>query len=311
MLEASMQKLIYTTLAVPGKSELDALLLIESIRSFGGDLSNNPIWVLVPKILGSLSSPTQEKLACLRAKIVPFESDSEILKFPFAAKIVGTAFAEKLARGQTERLAFMDRDTLVLQEPTEFLISADKKLGYRPVHHKLIGPTWDEPLDPFWQLVYEICEVPDDNLFPMTTHAGEQIRPYFNAGMFIVRPQSGLLVQWRDVFLKGYRQPQFQAYYQKNQLYAIFIHQAIFTGILLHNLKVAEMYELSHKVNYPLHLHNDIPDNQRPGTINELVTVRYENIFDEPGWKHLPITEPLKSWLESQPRVQKSFGGQA
>jgi hypothetical protein len=188
------------------------------------------------------------------------------------------------------------------------LIAADKALGYRPVHHKLIGPAWDEPLDSFWQLVYEICKVPDENLFPMTTHTGERIRPYFNAGMFIVRPERGLLAQWQDVFLKWYRQDQFQAYYQKDQRYAIFIHQAIFTGVLLHNLKPKEMYKLSPKVNYPLHLHGDIPADQRARTINELVTVRYENIFDEPFWKQLPITESFKSWLESQPRVRRHLG---
>ena len=219
---------------------------------------------------------------------------------------MAAANIEKQSQNQTERLVFMDRDTILLQEPVEFSISDNKALGYRPVHHKLIGPAWDEPLDSFWQLVYEVCDVPDDNVFPMMTHTGEQIRPYFNAGMFILRPERGLLAQWQDMFLNWYQQPQFKAYYEKDQLYAIFIHQAIFTGILLQNLKPEEMVELSPKINYPLHLHSEIPANQRPTTINELVTVRYESIFDDPGWEKLPITKPLKSWLEAQPRIRKS-----
>ncbi len=302
-----MQKLIFTTLAIPGKSELDTLLMAESIRTFGGDLAANPIWVLVPAVLESLSAPTQEKLAQLKAKIIPFEVAAETLKFPFATKIVAAAFAEEQAKGQTERLAFMDGDTLVLQEPTEFLIANDKALGYRPVHHKLIGTAWDESLDSFWALVYQVCDVPDENLFPMMTHTGEQIKPYFNAGMFIIRPERGLLIQWRDMFLKWYRQPELKTYYEKDQRYAIFIHQAIFTGVLLHNLKPDEMYELSPKINYPLHLHADIPANQRPSTINELITARYEDIFDKPGWQQLAIAEPLKNWLEVQPRIRASL----
>ena len=43
-----MHELIYTTLTIPGKSELDTLLLAESMRRFGGELATNPIWVLVP-----------------------------------------------------------------------------------------------------------------------------------------------------------------------------------------------------------------------------------------------------------------------
>jgi len=306
-----MQKLIYITFAVPGKSELDALLLAKSIRTFGGGLADCPIWVLIPTELGVLSESTQEMFARLNAIIIPFEANPEIFKFPFATKIIAAAFAEMQAQDQTERLVFMDRDTLVLQEPDEFLFSADKVLGYRPVHHKLIGSAWGEPLDAFWQLIYEVCEVPDANIFSMVTHAGERIRPYFNAGMFIIRPERGLLTQWKDVFFHCYRQAQFQAFYQKNQLYNIFIHQAIFTGVLLHNLDHQEMHELSPKVNYPLHLHSDIPNNQRPETIDDLITARYENIFDEPGWEQLPITEPLQSWLNSQPRVRKYLEGPA
>lgn len=305
--ETVIQNLIYTTLAIPGKSEGDILLLVKSIRSFGGGLAANPIWVLVPAPLGTLSDDTQKKLDQLKAQIIPFEIAPEILEFPFAAKIAAAAFIEARAQGQTERLVFMDHETLVLQAPDEFLISADQGLGYRPVHHKLIGSAWDQPPDSFWKLIYEVCDVPGENLFPMNTHIGERVRPYFNAGMFIIRPEKGLLAQWQNVFLKWYRQPAFQVYYEKEPLYVIFIHQAIFTGVLLHNLKPGEMYELSDKVNYPLHLHKDIPGDQRPATMNALITVRYEDIFDKPGWQQLPITEPLKSWLASQSQVRESL----
>ena len=302
-----MHNLIFITLAFPGESELDTLLLTESLRSFGGDLAASPIWVLVPTELGPLSDPTLKKLSQLEAIVIPFNADPEIYKFPFAAKVLAAAALEAQAQGQTKRLVYMDCDTIVLQEPTEFLISPDQTLGYRPVHHKLIGSTWDSALDSFWALIYEVCDVPEENLFPMVTHTGEQIRPYFNAGIYIIRPENGLLTQWRDLFLKWYQQPQFKAYYEKDQLYAIFIHQAIFTGILLQNLKPGGMSELSPKINYPLHLHDDIPVDQRPPAIDELVTVRYEQIFDEPNWMQLPFTESLKNWLSTQPRVQASL----
>ena len=304
-----MHNLIYTTFAIPRKTELDTLLLIESIRTFGGELSDNPLWVLIPAGFDPLTEPTQEKLDQLKVQIIPFEARPEILKFPFAAKIEALASIEAQAQEQAKRLVFMDRDTILLQEPTEFLISADQALGYRPVHHKLIGSDWSAPLDDFWQLIYEVCDVSDEKLFPMWTHTGEQIRPYFNAGMFILRPERGLLAQWQEVFLKWYRQPPFQAYYEKDQLYAIFIHQAIFSGVLLQALSPEEMYELSPKINYPLHLHHEIPIEKRPTTINELITVRHENIFDEPGWQQLPITEPHKSWLETQlPDIKNHLG---
>jgi len=306
-----MQPLIFTTLTVPGKAELDTLLLVESLRSFGGALAASPIWVLVPVELGPLSGSTQEKLKQAGARTIPLKTDPKISKFPFAVKVMAAASLETQAKNQTELLVFLDRDTIVLQEPTELFIAPDQMLGYRPVHHKLIGSDWEQPPDSFWELIYKICDVPADHLFPMVTHTGERIRPYFNAGIYAVRPDRGMLTQWADIFLKWYRQPQLTAYYEMNQLYTIFIHQAIFSGVLLQNLKPVEMFELSAKINYPLHLHSDIPVNSRPGIIDELVTVRYENIFDEPGWMQLPFSKALKIWLYDQPRVQSSLEDKA
>lgn len=299
-----MHNLIFTTLTVPGKGEQDTLLLAESLRAFGGDLASNPIWVIVPVELGGLSDPTIEKLNQMNVRLIAFEPDLEIFKFPFAAKVLAAAGLEAQVEGLAERMVYMDRDTIVLNEPDELLIPVDRSLGYRPVHHKLIGSAWDQPLDSFWTLVYAVCDVPEDKPFPMMTHAGERIRPYFSAGSMVTRPERGLLGQWRDVFLKWYRQPQFKAYYDKDQRYAVFMHQVIFTGVCLHHLNLAEMFELSPAINYPLHLHDQIPEDQRPAAIDELVSIRHEDVFDQPDWERLPISETLKGWLKAQPRVQ-------
>ena len=299
-----MHELIFATLAVPGKAELDTLLLAESLRNFGGDLASCHIWVVVPSKLGPLSDSTLEKLAQLDAWVIQVETDTDTMQFPFASKVLAAAAIERQAQGQTKRLVYLDGDTIVLQAPAEFLISSDQAFGYRPVHHRLIGASWGQAPDPFWESIYEICDVPNENLFEMTTHTGEKIYPYFNAGMFITRPKNGLMRAWQTTFLKWFQQPRFKFFYQKDQLYAIFMHQAIFSGVLLKNLQPGEMCKLSPKINYPLHLHDEIPIVQRATTIDQLITVRYENIFDEPGWRQLPFSESLKNWLASQDRLQ-------
>lgn len=302
-----MKKLIFVTLAVPGKSARAVLMMARSIRDFGGSLASSLIWIMVPESRNTFSDGEKAGFAKLDLQIHPYPIDPDVLQFPFAAKIAAAAVAEGLAQGQTELLCYLDQDTLVLQEPDEFLLPDGKVLGYRPVHHKLIGTGWDEVLSPFWELIYRTCEVPEDRLFWMMTHIGEKIRPYFNAGTFVVRPERGLLTQWRDTFLRSYRQPEFAAFYEQNQLYTIFMHQAIWTGVLLHALFLDEMQLLSPKINYPLHLHEDIPEALRVKSIHDLTTLRYENIFDTPKWReNFPILEPLQTWLESQLEMQKS-----
>ena len=111
------------------------------------------------------------------------------------------------------------------QEPSEFLIPADRMLGYRPVHRKLIGVAWQGPLDPFWSLVYRICGVTGGHDFSMVTHCGEKVRPYFDAGIIVVRPEHGLLTVRHRVFREAHLRSDFQEFYRENRLYAIFIHQ--------------------------------------------------------------------------------------
>ena len=302
-----MHKITFITLAVPGKSVLKALMMANSLRCFGGNLKSSPIWVLVPEGMNRFSDAVQNHFMRLNVATIPFIIEPDELNFPFASKIAAAAYAETTAKGETELLVWLDCDNIILREPDEFLLPAGVTLGYRPVHHKLIGPSWGKPLDPFWNLIYQSCAVPEDRQFSMTTHTGEKTRPYFNAGTFVIRPEKNLMAQWRHEFSNYYNQPEFQAFYQKDNRYIIFMHQAIFTGVNLNKLNLDEMMELSLYINYPLHLHGEIPVDLRPGDLTELTTLRYENIFDSPSWqRNLRIPESLRSWLEAQPLLQNT-----
>ena len=305
-----MDDLIFSTLAVPGAPGADVLLLVESIRAFGGGLADRPVLVGVPSAAVTLSDTTRAGLDRLAASVMPIDIGPDLMRFPFAAKVVAAAALEQAAVTMTERLCFLDRDTIVIQEPTEFLLPAECALGYRPVHHRLLGPAWGEPLDSFWSLVHRICEVPDERDFQMVTHCGEAIHPYFNAGALVVRPGRGLLTEWRRRFLDTYREPELEAYYDRDQLYAVFIHQAILTGVVMSQLKREQMVEFSPRVNYPLHLHAEVPVDARPELIDDLVTVRHENIFDDRAWRELPMSPRLVQWLEAQPRVGSAAAGE-
>lgn len=304
-----MNKLTFITLAYPGKSVSNTIMMLESIREFGGALADSPVWVLFPRSMGDFNTREHAMFTELGAGTIPYNVDEKTLKFPFGAKVQAAAVAEKTAVEKTELLIWLDSDTIIIAEPNEFVLTKDKVLGYRPVHHKLLGLSWNETPDPFWTLIYQHCQTPLPKGFPMTTHVGEKIRPYFNAGTFVVRPGRGVLAQWWQVFQSCYRNPDFLFFYEKDSRYAIFMHQAVFTGVLLSMLESKEMQELSPSINYPLHLHQDIPQNLHANSINDLVTVRYENIFNEPGWqKKFPNLEQLVGWIETQLKKHHTSG---
>ncbi|NIW44864.1 MAG: hypothetical protein GWN30_08895, partial [Gammaproteobacteria bacterium] len=180
----------------------------------------------------------------------------------------------------------------------ELLLPPSISLGYRPVHHQLIGSTWGQPVDDFWAIIYSRFNIPSDHLFPMTTHTGESIYPYFNCGVYVVRPEYGLMKRWQDDFLNLYQDPVIQGYYQQDDKYAVFIHQVVFTGVMLAELRQEQLFELSPSHNYPLHLHHDVPEEQRPSSIWDLVSARYESIFWEDDWQSHPLVdEKFIEWL--------------
>lgn len=307
-----MDPITIVTMVVPGLASLKALMMANSLRCFGGTLSKSPIWWLIPEPMDDFTDQVRQEITRLKIKIQPFQVPLKVRQFPFGAKVFAASHAEFSAMGVTELLAWLDMDNIILSQPDELLLPAGKLLAYRPVHHRLIGPAWDEPLDAFWELVNQTCMVPEGRQFPMVTHTGEKIRPYFNAGTFVTRPGTGLMAHWQDTFLALYQLPQFQAWYQKGDLYAIFIHQAIFTGVILQRFSPDDLHFLSPKINYPLHLHSEVPEDIRPVNIHDLISLRYENIFDNPDWlDQLPFLAPILDWLSTQPLLQQKSQGTA
>ena len=293
-------KLIFASIVSPRKaSETNALLLVESIRSFAGSHSRDQIWFFTPGHGERLSTTVRDRLLSLNVTLIPFEIDPEVARFPFTGEATAAALAEEKARGQADFLAWLNANTLVLREPEDFLLPDEKCLGYKPVHHTNVGSRYGDDLDPFWTLVYRYCDVPEDRVFPMTTHVdGEVLRPYFNAGCHVSRPEKQLLRAWLDTYLEVYREPAFQKLYQQDGRYEVFIHQAVLSGVILSALATDELQELPPEYNYPLHLHSEDVTDHRPSLLEELVTIRHEGFYDDPEWiKKMPARESLKRWI--------------
>jgi hypothetical protein len=235
-------------------------------------------------------------------RLLAFEASQSALDFPFAGKTFAAGFAEHLAMDRTSILVWMDHDSLVIQEPTSLLLPDGKLFGYRPVDHTLIGSPASKPIDPFWSLIYNYCGLDSRQVTPMRTSVDEQtLRPYFNAGMLVVRPQQKLLQAWATNFKSFYTLPAFTPYYEQDFLYRLFFHQAVLAGTILAQTGDEDRLELPYLVNYPLHMHDAYPASRRPALLNEVISFRYDTLAEEPRWEQfIAIDEPLQSWLYEQ-----------
>jgi hypothetical protein len=299
-----MKDLVFACMLDDGEGESDALRLARSIRTFGGEYCFNPIWMLSRRSEDDLSEATRQALFSSGARLVTFDLEPAGTLFPFVEFSTAAALAEGLAQGEARYLAMLACDTLVLQTPSPFILSAGKSFGGCPVHLKLLGSRFDEPVDDFWSLIYRNCQVDMERIFSMQTIVDEQpVRAYFNAGLLVVRPERGLLRSWQADFERVRSLPEFGPFYQQSELYPIFMHQVVLAGSLLSSLKPDEVQQFPFEVNYPLHLHEKVSEKRRPTSFDQLITCRYEDYaetFSNPKVQEmLRPHATLQNWLES------------
>jgi len=157
-----VERLVFSTMAGSSNLAERALMLFESLRTFGGELKNDPGILLVPESAGPLSDEVKKGLRSLNVRLLPFDLNEEARQFPLASVVYASAEAEEQTKGKAGLLVWMLMDTLVVNPPVAFLISEGINYAYRPVHHTLIGPVYGKPLDGFWSLIYQHCGVTDD-----------------------------------------------------------------------------------------------------------------------------------------------------
>jgi hypothetical protein len=294
--------MIFASFAENEEQLYHTLPLAESIRTFAGKFRDAPIWIYAPKSLIDKEQEMVDKFTALNAEIKNSTAPEEALEFYFARKVFAAAKAEAEAQGKTEILVWMDEDTIVIKEPLDFALDQGVSLGYRPVMHQLIGSLYDEPADEFWSQVYEKLSVPESAIFPMITPADQKkIRPYFNAGLLVVRPERGILRKWAECFPLLYQDTVFAETCKQDRLKRIFLHQVALAGAILNLLKQEEMTQLSLQYNFPLFFKQMFGAVREFDSLDDVVTFRYDVYFrnPDPNWSEkLKGPKEVIDWLK-------------
>jgi len=284
-----------------GKLERYALIFCRSIRLYGGKQKSAPIFAMIPNSeYDKLDEKNLEELKSLDAEVISFEFTPPVQPVYYAMKSVGAGAAEMYAMDKVDQLIYTDVESLYLNDPSLMALDRGKKLGIRPVDIKNIGLGWKEPVNDFWAHIYDLLNVPEENIFPViTTIDFEQLKTYLNACLLTVKPENGLLQKWSANFLRLVENPVWNEFFERDEFYKIFLHQAILNGTILAELTEDEIEIYSIHVNFPLHFYAKHP--HKPQWIDELVTCRLDMLDIDNCWKNwLPMRDPLKSWLIDQ-----------
>ncbi len=134
-----------------------AALMIDSLRTFGGSMSDIPVLVFEdedhPVHRGEFSWEGVTVHGLARPEgVVPYTLDS---------KVYACATAEELLQDNCESMIWIAPDCMIVNTPILFQLGDDCDGALRPVHITNIGSLAEKPADAFWEGVFQAAGVDD------------------------------------------------------------------------------------------------------------------------------------------------------
>jgi hypothetical protein len=255
-----------------GPIENHSLLLVESIRKFGGSFKDAPIYSFEVRNTPEISSKTLNALKSFEVVHIRKFLNSKYTNFVFANQPCLGAWAEENI--DAEVLVLLDSDKVFFNEPEEFLLPSEYDVGVRPVFIKNVGSEGEsDPNEEYWQQLYELVGV-RNNMFVTSTVDQKTIRAYWNGGLVAVKRNLGMFSNWKHnlekVLEKGI-QPRVAGNFYVSQT----TMAATICGM------TDKVKTLSPQYNYPISLHNTLYKRssqlEQFTNFDELVSIHYTN----------------------------------
>ena len=268
-------------------------LMLDSLRTFGGELKDAPFWVF------SSEAENVKSLENHQTRVVPLVLEQDGTPYLFERKVTACARAEEMAPAGTEVIAWVDPGVVFTASPQEFLLQPGFDAAFRPVHIRNVGLPPREPQDAFWQGICEVAGVKDVPGTVTSFVDGQEIRTYFNLHAFSIRPGLGLLQEWLILFRRLVHDPGFQSEACRDEVHQIFLFQALLSVLVASRIGTGRVKILPPTYNYPYHLQERIPPGRKLDTLNQAVCFNYEDLHIHPdSLQGIGVDEPLKGWLK-------------
>lgn len=290
----------HITFATGAMEVLDAeaiYMLGRSIGDFGGGLKDAGLHAYIPELYFDGWQPLSHELSKAGISLHRYRAAKEELSFAYSFKPRAAVAAEQDIGGGT--VVWVDRHSLITGCCADFLLNPWERFAYRPVNIRNIGSLHSGPLSGFWQDAYDIAGISQEKLFPIFSSVDRQkINPYFFACLFVFRPEDGLMSAWNEMFLMLQNHERMEVHL-RNEDNRVFLHQAALCLTVLKNVPRAAMRELPYYYGYPVHLHTEIAEKYRAGSMDQLNTAFfYRELHD---WREaagqMDVSEKLGEWL--------------
>jgi len=254
-----------------GRLESEAVLLVESLRRWGGSAADAALYAFAPRPAHHPTPATIRRLEELGANYVDEPLVSRFEELPTFNKVSVSAWAEREL--DHEVLVFTDTDSVFLGEPSE-LLDGDWLAAARPVDRRIAGSRGKGKNEPFWRKMYAELGVRNEPF--VETGVGQMpIRAYWNSGLLAARRTAGLFGAWERALERLFD----AGIVQKRWLQ--FMDQLSWAGV------TADVHDrirvLSASYNYPPRHRGALQAQARELDLPELVHLHYRLWFHMPG----------------------------
>jgi len=207
-----------------------------------------------------------------------FEVPKRVEFFPFYDKILAGSTCEG---EQNTSFLWVDIDSVFFDfSPDDF----QPPIQINPVDKKNIGLTSQEERSEFWLHILKEVGLKEESYkkkLVTTTISKEKIYPYFNIGMVYLDSNLRLFTKTLQTMDNLLANPDFRELLDKNSLYRIFLHQAVFSAFVVKEVPDTRLHTLPKGYNIPLHL---LEEKQIKSIVKKPFSIRYDTFFHKHTW---------------------------
>lgn len=181
-----------------GRLEEETLLMVQSLRAFGGRLRDAPVMAVIGRCGPSLRPDIVAGLRALDVEIVRADlRDNRYPWFGYSNKIMAVRTADR--RATTPVVTWLDSDILVAAEPSGLLLADDEDFAARTEPLNAAVTATDRRNENYWIALCQLLGV-DYATLPWLPVEGEKRLAYYNSGVFSWRRNSGFGAAYVDAF---------------------------------------------------------------------------------------------------------------
>lgn len=189
-----------------GGLERQVLLLVESLRLFGGKWAQSPVYAVKPRRGPALQRETVKRLKELGAFVIDEPVNDVVPWWDMANKPASLRYVEE--HTDTPYVTWMDGDMMVLQEPDDFAPAPGKTFKGRAGEAHDVASNGTGEGAAYWRKLCEVFGL-DFDAFPEIISFPDKkpIKAYWQGGLFTYPRETKFGAQFYDLYSQMLRTP--------------------------------------------------------------------------------------------------------